>query len=118
MSAAITFINETEDEIVRESYNESRSRKRPNCDRDSESDEDTKEAAECDPFFEPTDLSRPSQMKDGPRPGKKTKGRVKIKMEFIENKLRRYTTFSKRKTGIMKKVCLTQRYVQYRLLPS
>lgn len=36
--------------------------------------------------------------------GKKTKGRVKIKMEFIENKLRRYTTFSKRKTGIMKKV--------------
>ena len=40
----------------------------------------------------------------GIRPGKKTKGRVKIKMEFIENKLRRYTTFSKRKTGIMKKV--------------
>lgn len=36
--------------------------------------------------------------------GKKTRGRVKIKMEFIENKLRRYTTFSKRKTGIMKKV--------------
>ncbi|CRK86192.1 CLUMA_CG000197, isoform A [Clunio marinus] len=35
--------------------------------------------------------------------GKKTKGRVKIKMEYIENKLRRYTTFSKRKTGIMKK---------------
>ncbi|XP_059172565.1 serum response factor-like isoform X2 [Physella acuta] len=39
----------------------------------------------------------------GLKPGKKTKGRVKIKMEFIENKLRRYTTFSKRKTGIMKK---------------
>ncbi|KAG7249869.1 hypothetical protein CRUP_032641, partial [Coryphaenoides rupestris] len=36
-------------------------------------------------------------------PGKKTRGRVKIKMEFIDNKLRRYTTFSKRKTGIMKK---------------
>ncbi|GMT11626.1 hypothetical protein PFISCL1PPCAC_2923 [Pristionchus fissidentatus] len=35
--------------------------------------------------------------------GKKTKGRVKIKMEYIQNKLRRYTTFSKRKTGIMKK---------------
>eukprot|EP00117_Sycon_ciliatum_P040121 scpid48174/ scgid29539/ Serum response factor homolog; Protein blistered len=34
---------------------------------------------------------------------RKTRGRVKIKMEFIENKLRRYTTFSKRKTGIMKK---------------
>jgi hypothetical protein len=39
-----------------------------------------------------------------PQNGKKTKGRVKIKMEFIDNKLRRYTTFSKRKTGIMKKV--------------
>jgi len=38
-----------------------------------------------------------------PTAGKKTKGRVKIKMEFIDNKLRRYTTFSKRKTGIMKK---------------
>lgn len=34
---------------------------------------------------------------------KKTKGRVRIRMEFISNKLRRYTTFSKRKTGIMKK---------------
>ncbi|XP_071963759.1 serum response factor-like isoform X2 [Antedon mediterranea] len=40
---------------------------------------------------------------DGQPPKKKTKGRVKIKMEFIDNKLRRYTTFSKRKTGIMKK---------------
>ena len=39
----------------------------------------------------------------GGQGGKKTKGRVKIKMEFIDNKLRRYTTFSKRKTGIMKK---------------
>lgn len=39
----------------------------------------------------------------GVKTGKKTRGRVKIKMEFIQNKLRRYTTFSKRKTGIMKK---------------
>ena len=38
-----------------------------------------------------------------PRPGKKTRGRVKVRMVFIKNKLRRYTTFSKRKTGIMKK---------------
>jgi len=38
-----------------------------------------------------------------PRYGKKTRGRVKINMEFIDNKLRRYTTFSKRKSGIMKK---------------
>jgi len=49
--------------------------------------------------------SQPGATKKTPPPnGKKTKGRVKIKMEFIDNKLRRYTTFSKRKTGIMKKV--------------
>ena len=36
---------------------------------------------------------------------KKTKGRVKIETKYIQNKLRRYTTFSKRKAGIMKKVC-------------
>eukprot|EP00079_Xenopus_tropicalis_P031815 XP_017945586.1 PREDICTED: serum response factor [Xenopus tropicalis] len=52
----------------------------------------------------------------GAKPGKKTRGRVKIKMEFIDNKLRRYTTFSKRKTGIMKKVStpghLGQKYKQ------
>lgn len=40
------------------------------------------------------------------KPAKKTRGRVKIDMKFITNKLRRYTTFSKRKTGIMKKVSL------------
>jgi hypothetical protein len=34
---------------------------------------------------------------------KKTRGRVRIDMEFIDNKIRRYTTFSKRKAGIMKK---------------
>ncbi|CAG7728334.1 unnamed protein product, partial [Allacma fusca] len=45
----------------------------------------------------------PKPKKAPPPNGKKTKGRVKIKMEFIDNKLRRYTTFSKRKTGIMKK---------------
>ncbi|MEQ2166454.1 hypothetical protein GOODEAATRI_028281 [Goodea atripinnis] len=44
----------------------------------------------------------------GAKPGKKTRGRVKIKMEFIDNKLRRYTTFSKRKTGIMKKVSVEE----------
>jgi hypothetical protein len=42
--------------------------------------------------------------------GKKTKGRVKIKMEYIGNKLRRYTTFSKRKTGIMKKASILLMY--------
>ncbi|UYV80936.1 SRF, partial [Cordylochernes scorpioides] len=49
-------------------------------------------------------MSQVNNNKKTPPPkGKKTKGRVKIKMEFIDNKLRRYTTFSKRKTGIMKK---------------
>ncbi|XP_067943774.1 serum response factor-like isoform X2 [Watersipora subatra] len=38
-----------------------------------------------------------------PKYGKKTRGRVKVRMQFISDKLRRYTTFSKRKTGIMKK---------------
>lgn len=47
--------------------------------------------------------------KSPPSNGKKTKGRVKIKMEYIDNKLRRYTTFSKRKTGIMKKVRIIKR---------
>ncbi|XP_063702271.1 serum response factor homolog [Culicoides brevitarsis] len=46
---------------------------------------------------------QPKSEKSPPSNGKKTKGRVKIKMEYIDNKLRRYTTFSKRKTGIMKK---------------
>lgn len=46
-----------------------------------------------------------------PPNGKKTKGRVKIKMEFIDNKLRRYTTFSKRKTGIMKKVSVCRFHI-------
>ncbi|OQV26086.1 putative Serum response factor [Hypsibius exemplaris] len=45
---------------------------------------------------------QPGKLKAHPH-GKKTKGRVKIKMEFIDNKLRRYTTFSKRKAGLMKK---------------
>lgn len=34
---------------------------------------------------------------------KKTKGRVKIKMELIGNKLRRQATFSKRKSNLLKK---------------
>jgi serum response factor len=45
-----------------------------------------------------------SDDKPKPAPGKKTRGRVKIEMQYIQNKLRRYTTFSKRKSGIMKKV--------------
>ena len=57
------------------------------------------------------------QEKPKPAPGKKTRGRVKIPMEYIKNKLRRYTTFSKRKSNIMKKAyelsTLTGTQVQY-----
>ncbi|CAM9988885.1 unnamed protein product [Lampetra planeri] len=56
----------------------------------------------CFPGRDPMDPGR-GVAPTGLKPGKKTRGRVKIKMEFIDNKLRRYTTFSKRKTGIMKK---------------
>ena len=57
------------------------------------------------------DISSPDEDEDEeaarkklkPAPGKKTRGRVKIPMEYIKNKLRRYTTFSKRKSNIMKK---------------
>ena len=52
------------------------------------------------------DADAESSMLVEERPKKKTRGRVKIEMKFISNKLRRYTTFSKRKTGIMKKVGL------------
>lgn len=52
------------------------------------------------------DADAESSMLVEERPKKKTRGRVKIEMKFISNKLRRYTTFSKRKTGIMKKVVL------------
>ena len=38
---------------------------------------------------------------------KKSKGRQKIPISFIKEKERRYTAFSKRKKGIMKKVQLT-----------
>ena len=40
---------------------------------------------------------------EGPKSNKRT-GRRKIKIEYIEDKSRRHITFSKRKSGIMKKV--------------
>jgi len=50
-----------------------------------------------------TEDEEPEQKNLKPRPGKKTRGRVKIKFEYITKKDRRFTTFSKRKTGLMKK---------------
>ena len=64
------------------------------------------EHAESEDSCGTDDRSSHGSRSDTPTPNltKKTKGRVKINMEFIDNKLRRYTTFSKRKSGIMKKV--------------
>ena len=35
---------------------------------------------------------------------KKTKGRLKVEMKYLEDKLKRNTTFNKRKNGMLKKV--------------
>lgn len=64
-------------------------------------------AGDCGSDIVDEGYSPSAQKGSPPSNGKKTKGRVKIKMEYIDNKLRRYTTFSKRKTGIMKKVSKT-----------
>ncbi|GAB6021110.1 hypothetical protein CHUAL_003743 [Chamberlinius hualienensis] len=69
----------------------------------SANDADDMGASSDDEDDEGSDKQEETVKKTPPPNGKKTKGRVKIKMEFIDNKLRRYTTFSKRKTGIMKK---------------
>ena len=56
----------------------------------------------------------PSEQKSTPGPARrsdpaeaKRMGRRKINIEYIEDKNRRHITFSKRKSGIMKKVCLS-----------
>jgi serum response factor len=92
----LQFVNETES-VISESLGNDYGNFNLKRGLDSDSDSDGSKMMGYDPNG------------DNPMPvkqGKKTKGRVKIKMEFIENKLRRYTTFSKRKTGIMKKVWL------------
>ncbi|XP_077381228.1 serum response factor-like isoform X2 [Festucalex cinctus] len=69
---------------------------------DEDEDQDEDRAAPGDVKRAPL-ARQPLAGAPGAKAGKKTRGRVKIKMAFIDNKLRRYTTFSKRKTGIMKK---------------
>lgn len=68
-----------------------------------EEDDEIENESEKKKYIQFKDESLKSKASNTPLKKKKTKGRVKIKMEFIENKTRRYTTFSKRKTGIMKK---------------
>lgn len=44
------------------------------------------------------------QSQDQVKPGKRSAGRRKIKIEYIQDKSKRHITFSKRKAGLMKKV--------------
>ena len=68
-------------------------------------DNDRSSVSDNDSVHSPHERNVPADdEKPKPAPGKKTRGRVKIEMQYIQNKLRRYTTFSKRKSGIMKKV--------------
>ena len=95
--SGVQFINET-DEIVSSSACWDGSH--DSADTDDCGDSQTGGAAAADD--DRTHEMRSTKLH--PKPGKKTMGRVKIKMEYIKNKVRRYTTFSKRKTGIMKNV--------------
>ena len=70
----------------------------------SEDDEEFIEDDDDNQHHEQNSSSNPSGANGKTRTKKKkTLGRVKIEMAYINNKIRRYTTFSKRKTGIMKK---------------
>ena len=73
---------------------------------DSMLDTTVSDGEDCDDMDDGDEPGSNDNGLEPPTKRKKTKGRVKIKMEFISNKLRRYTTFSKRKTGIMKKVSI------------
>ncbi len=48
----------------------------------------------------------PEGKKDGEPEKERRGGRRKINIEFIDNKSRRHVTFSKRKAGLIKKVCI------------
>lgn len=68
-------------------------------DDDGEEEEDAKEEG-----------SRPSSSAaNSSTSANNTNGRRKIKIQYIEDKNRRHITFSKRKAGIMKKVCLKEK---------
>ncbi|CAF1494426.1 unnamed protein product [Adineta ricciae] len=81
-----------------ESNSEARRQSMSSIESDDEEDEFINDDDSNDPSLESTEKTPAARNKT-----KKTLGRVKIKMAYIDNKIRRYTTFSKRKTGIMKK---------------
>lgn len=101
-SLNVQFVNETDDIVAATNGWEAG---RDSADSDDGADMATAAAVPAD-YHRGAVSSAVDQQpaKARPPPGKKTMGRVKIKMEYIRNKVRRYTTFSKRKTGIMKKV--------------
>jgi len=104
-SLNVRFVNETDDIVAATNGWEA---SRDSADSDDVTDMAAMAAVSAGyrhgPVSATVDHRQQPVMKARPPPGKKTMGRVKIKMEYIKNKVRRYTTFSKRKTGIMKKV--------------
>lgn len=90
---------EDEDEEDDEEENEMRGKRKRATNNNKKSDRATASNSKVKSIA--LNVKSSKQMSGGR--AKKTKGRVKIKMEYIEDKIRRYTTFSKRKTGIMKK---------------
>ncbi|CAF0852765.1 unnamed protein product [Adineta ricciae] len=90
MSSSCSHFQESNSEVRRQSMSSNES--------DDEEDEFINDDDSNDPCLESTEKTPAARKKN-----KKTLGRVKIKMAYIDNKIRRYTTFSKRKTGIMKK---------------
>jgi len=101
-SLNVQFVNETDDIVAATNGWEAG---RDSADSDDGADAAAAAAAPTGYCARAASSARDQPLtKARPPPGKKTMGRVKIKMEYIKNKVRRYTTFSKRKTGIMKKV--------------
>jgi hypothetical protein len=89
MSASNSHIDETNSQTRCQSFSSSTS----DDDEDFMDDDDSNDRS----------LEATEKISNNRNKNKKTLGRVKIKMAYIDNKIRRYTTFSKRKTGIMKK---------------
>lgn len=68
---------------------------------DSNNDSGEQHTPENGPGVHEITQEHPEMEKEGKR---ERKGRRKINIEFIDDKSRRHITFSKRKSGIMKKV--------------
>lgn len=76
-------------------------------DEDEEEDDDSSSESHTNPNASsgPSFINESDSIKDEKDHKEKKGGRRKISIEFIENKSRRHVTFSKRKAGLIKKVC-------------